>query len=212
MATSEDDSNDIVRKQILVDPVKSLGRAGRVRRFLNTATFLLISLGALWGCYALSQNQIPLLIADAILVGVGFITLALVQNAKLLLAINCLLVSLLLWVIGVAYFISGSGVNHHGAVHYWLIVYIVALNFVLFGAARLLQTTYVASAILIFIIIEYDLIGLEPKYGFPTHDLLFSHGLTIGLVLIAIAILMRRYIHELGLAEERARVCDYPRQ
>ena len=206
MSKPRNDSPEIASTQILLDPVRSLGRAGRVRRFLKAANLLLISLGALWGCYALSQNQIPLLIADGLLICIGMVTLWLVRGVKLLWAIHWVLIALLLWVTGVAYFISGSGVNHHGAVHYWLIVYIVALNFVLFGAAHLLQTIYIAVAILIFIVVEYDLIGLDPKYGFPTHDLLFSHGLTVGLVLIAIAVLMRRYILELGSAEERARV------
>ena len=193
------------RTQLFLEPLRSLGRAGRVRKFLNTATVLLIALAAIWGIYAISQKQYPLLIADGILISTGVITLWLVRIGKLLWAIHWLLVSLLLWVSGVSFFISGSGVNHHGAVHYWLIVYIVALNFVLFSAAGLLQTTYVAIAILCFIVIEYDLLGFEPAFGFPSHDLLFSHGLTVGLVLIAISVLMRRYIRELGNAEERAR-------
>ena len=204
--SEQDKSQEITSTQILLDPARSLGRAGRVRQFLKTANLLLIFLAALWGIYAVSQNQIPLLLADVVLIAIGLATLLLIRRAKLLWAIHWMLIALPIWVAGTAYFISGSGVNHHGAVHYWLIVYIVALNFVLFGAAQLLQTIYIAVAILIFIVVEYDLIGLAPQYGFPSHDLLFSHGLTVGLVLIAIAVLMRNYIRELGRAEERARV------
>ena len=192
--------------QILLNPTRSLGRAGRLRHFIKTANALLIFFGILWGLYALSQGQTALLVADVILIGIGLVTIWMLRKANLLLAIHWVLTAMLVWIACVAYFISGSGVNHHGAVHYWLIVYIVALNFVLFGAAPILQTTYVAAAILIFIVIEYDLLSMEPLYGFPSHDVLFSHGLTLGLVLIAIAVLMRRYIHELGNAEDRARV------
>ena len=192
--------------QLLLDPAKSLGRAGRARRFIKTANLLLVVLGSLWGCFAYSQSQWALLVADVILVAIGLSTYVLLKKAKLLFSIHWLLILLIVWVASVAYFISGSGVNHHGAVHYWLIVYIVALNFVLFGAATVLQTGYIGTAILLFIIIEYDLISFDPRYGFPSHDTLFSHGLTLGLVLIAIAVLMRTYIQELGIAEERARI------
>jgi hypothetical protein len=71
-----------------------------------------------------------------------------------------------------AYYVSGSGVNNSGAMHYWLFLYIV---------------------------------GLHPKYGFSTDDSLFVHGLTLGLVLIAITIMMRTYIADLADAERRAR-------
>ena len=38
--------------------------------------------------------------------------------------------------------------------HYWLVVYIVALHFVLFDVARIVQTFYVSVSMLIFVIIE----------------------------------------------------------
>lgn len=191
--------------QLLISPVNSLGRAGRIRQFLKTANQLLVVLGIIWGVFALFEKHYALFIADVLLVAIGGISYALLRSKRILVAIHWLLLSLLFWVVGVAHFISGSGVNHNGAAHYWLIVYIVGLHFVLFGAARVLQTAYVASAILIFILVEYDLISLNPKYGFPSHDTLFSHGLTLGLVLIAVAILMRRYILDLDQAEKRAR-------
>ncbi|MEM7468381.1 MAG: adenylate/guanylate cyclase domain-containing protein [Pseudomonadota bacterium] len=202
-------SEDKPDNQLLINPTRSLGRAGRIRRFLKTANLLLIGLGLLWGCFAFSQSHWALFFADIVLLSIGLGAQTLLRFKKLVPAIHSLLIALLLWVIGVAYFISGSGVNHHGAAHYWLIVYIVALNFVLFGAATLLQTTYIAVAILVFVVIEYDLVSLNPAYGFPSHDTLFSHGLTLGLVLIAISILMRTYIRELGSAEERARVATF---
>ena len=192
--------------QLLISPVNSLGRAGRVPQFLKTANLLLIILGAIWGAFALVKEQYALFLADVILVAVGLTSYYFLRSKRLLVSLHWLLLSLLIWVVGVAYFISGSGVNHNGAVHYWLIVYIVGIHFVLFGAALILQTSYVAIAILAFILIEYDLVSLDPKYGFPSHDTLLSHGLTLGLVLIAIAVLMRRYIQELGQAEKRAQI------
>ena len=108
-----------------------------------------------------------------------------------------------------AFFVSGSGVNNNGAVHYWLIVYIVGLHFVLFDVTRVIQTFYIATAILIFVVIEYNLVPLTPKYGFPAHETLFGHGLTLGLVLISIAIIMRTYIAELAAAEHDARDANH---
>lgn len=192
--------------QLLVSPVNSLGRAGRIRQFLKTATQLLIVLGAIWGAFALTESHYGLFFADLLLICIGAMSYFLLRSKRILIAIHWLLLSLLFWVMGVAFFISGSGVNHNGAVHYWLIVYIVGIHFVLFGAARVLQTSYVAIAILAFILIEYDLISLDPRYGFPAHDTLFSHGLTLGLVLIAIAVLMRRFILDLDHAEKRAQI------
>ena len=197
---------DFSSTQLLISPVNSLGRAGRIRSFLKTANQLLIVLGLIWGAFALSEKHYALLVADLILIGIGVFSYTLLRSKRILIAIHWSLLSLLFWVGAVAYFISGSGVNHNGAVHYWLIVYIVGLHFVLFGAARILQTSYVATAILVFIIIEYDLVSLDPRFGFPTHDTLFSHGLTLGLVLIAVAVLMRRYILNLDQAEKRAQI------
>lgn len=192
--------------QLLFSPINSLGRAGRIRQFLNTSVQLLVVLATIWGLFAYLEGHHALLIADAVLLFISAVSYLLLRAKKLLISIHWLLLSMLVWVAAVAYFISGSGVHHNGAVHYWLIVYIVGIHFVLFGAAQILQTSYVATAILIFIVVEYDLVSLDPKYGFPNHDTLFSHGLTLGLVLIAVSILMRRYIFDLGQAETRARI------
>ncbi len=146
-----------------------------------------------------------LLVGDLVLIAIGAISLALVRMAWITAAIHILLIALLIWIPAMAYNVSGSGVNDNGAVHYWLFVYIVGLHFVLFDAARIVQTFYVACAILIFVVVEYNLIPLEPRYGFPAGETLFSHGLTLGLVLIAIALIMRTYITDLAAAERRAR-------
>ena len=82
--------------QLLLDPAKSLGRAGRIRHFIRTANRLLVLLGALWGCFAYSQSQWALLIADVILVAIGLCTFALLKNAKLLISIHWLLISMML--------------------------------------------------------------------------------------------------------------------
>jgi class 3 adenylate cyclase len=150
-----------------------------------------------------------LLIGDAVLILIGATSLFLLRTRWITAAIHVMLIALLIWIPAMAYYVSGSGVNDHGAVHYWLFVYIVGLHFVLFDAARVVQTFYVACAILIFIVIEYNLIPLAPRYGFPAHDTLFGHGLTLGLVLIAIALIMRTYITDLAEAERRARDANH---
>ena len=196
---------DFIATRILEQPTAGLGRPHRVRRFLLRATVLLISLGAIWAIYALYLGHPALLVGDLVLIAIGALSLFTLRTGWITAAIHILLISLLVWIPAMAYFVSGSGVNDNGAVHYWLFVYIVGLHFVLFDAARVVQTFYVACAILVFVVIEYNLVPLVPAYGFPVHDTLFSHGLTLGLVLIAIVLIMRSYITDLADAERRAR-------
>ena len=200
---------DFITTRLLQEPPKGLGRPHRVRRFLLVSTLLLIALGLIWTAYALKTGHQGLLIGDLVLIGIGAATLLLMRFGWITLAIHMLLIALLIWIPAMAYYVSGSGVNNNGAVHYWLFVYIVGLHFVLFDAARVIQTFYVACAVLIFVFIEYNLISLDPRYGFPTDDTLFGHGLTLGLVLIAIAVIMRTYINDLADAERRARDANH---
>ncbi len=191
--------------RILSEPAVGLGRPRRVRRFLNVSTLLLIALGTIWAAYALTGPHYGLLIGDLVLIGIGGIAFLLLRRGWILASIHWLLIGLLLWVAAMAYFVSGSGSEHDGAVHYWLIVYIVGLHFVLFDAARIVQTFYVSMAILVFIVVEYNLVSLQPLYGLPAQDVLFSHGLTLGLVLIVVTLIMRTYIASLAEAEHRVR-------
>lgn len=200
---------DFVTTRILTNPPTGLGRPHRVRRFLLISTAVLIALGSFWSVYAVLTDRTPLLIADLILIGIGVLALILVRSGWITSAIHLILISLLLWIPMMAYYVSGSGVNNNGAVHYWLFVYIVGLHFVLFDVTRVIQTFYIATAILIFVVIEYNLIPLAPAYGFPEHDTLFGHGLTLGLVLISIAIIMRTYIADLAAAEHEARDANH---
>ena len=197
--------SDIWATRILHDATTGLGRAKRIRRFLVVSTWLMIALGGLWALYALSIGNYALLIGDLVLITLGASSFLLLRARLITMAIHLLLLGLLVWILTMAYFVSGSGVDHNGAVHYWLIVYIVALHFVLFDAGRIIQTFYVSASIFIFVIIEYALVPLDPAYGFPIHDRLFSHGLTLGLVLIAIALITRTYISDLADAERRIR-------
>ncbi len=196
---------DFITTRILREPSIGLGRPHRVRRFLQVSTTLLISLAVIWAVYALNIGHKALFVADLVLIAIGTISLSLLRIGWITAAIHVLLVALLIWISAMAYYVSGSGVNNNGAVHFWLFVYIVGLHFILFDAARVIQTFYVACSILIFVAIEYNLIGLNPKYGFPAEETLFGHGLTLGLVLITIAIIMRTYITDLAEAERRAR-------
>ena len=200
---------DFVTTRILTSPPRGLGRPHRVRRFILISTAVLIALGSIWSIYAIFSGHKVLLIADLILIGIGSLALILVRVGWINSAIHLLLISLLIWIPMMAFFVSGSGVNNNGAVHYWLIVYIVGLHFVLFDVTRVIQTFYIATAILIFVVIEYNLVPLTPKYGFPAHETLFGHGLTLGLVLISIAIIMRTYIAELAAAEHDARDANH---
>ncbi len=200
---------DFITTRLLQEPPKGLGRPHRVRRFLLVSTLLLIALGLIWTAFALKTGHRELLIGDLVLITIGLATLLLMRLGWITAAIHLLLIALLIWIPTMAFYVSGSGVNNNGAVHYWLFVYIVGLHFVLFDAARVIQTFYVASAVLIFIVIEYNLVALDPKYGFPADDTLFGHGLTLGLVLIAIAVIMRTYINDLADAERRARDANH---
>ncbi|MFT4583646.1 MAG: class 3 adenylate cyclase [Gammaproteobacteria bacterium] len=195
---------DFITSQILREPPAGLGRPHRVRRFLLVSTTLLITLGVIWSGYAVVAEHQGLLIGDLGLIGIGSIALLLVRTGWITAAIHFILITLLVWIPAMAYFVSGSGVNDNGAVHFWLFVYIVGLHFVLFDAARVIQTFYVSVAVLIFIIVEYNLVPLTPRFGFPPGDTLFGHGLTLGLVLIAIAIICRTYITALAEAEHAA--------
>jgi len=200
---------DFTTNRILQEPSAGLGRPGRVRRFLLVSNALLIALGVIWALYALKIGHTALLVGDLVLIATGTVTLLLLRRGWVTAAIHLLLIGLLIWIPAMAYYVSGSGVNDNGAVHYWLFVYIVGLHFVLFDAARVVQTFYIASAILLFVIIEYNLVPLSPRYGFAAHDTLFGHGLTLGLVLIAIALIMRIYITDLADAEHRARDANH---
>ena len=196
---------DIANTQILTAVAAGLGRPRRLRRFLYVSTWLLVGLGSFWAMYAATQHHVALLAGDLVLIAFGTLSLILLRTGHVTAVIHLLLLSLLIWIPAMAFFVSGTGVDHNGAVHYWLIVYIVALHFVLFDAARITQTFYVCVAILEFVVIEYALVPLSPRYGFPEHESLFGHGLTLGLVLIAISLITRTYITELADAERRAR-------
>ena len=198
-------ATDFTPAPITTGSARGLGRARRVRRFVTVSTLLLIGLSGLWAAYALSMPHYAQFTGNAALTAIGVVALFLVRRRGIALAIHWLLITFPLWVMAMAWFISGSGLAHYGAVHYWLLVYIVALHFVLFDAARLVQTFYVSAAILIFIVIEHNLVPLDPPYGYPENELVFSHGLTLGLVLIAVALMMRGYIANLAGAERRAR-------
>lgn len=200
---------DFITTRILHEPPRGLGRPHRVRRFMLVSTWLLIALGAIWAAYALKFEQHALLVGDLVLIAIGAAVLSLLRIGWITVAIHVLLIALLIWIPTMAYYVSGSGINNNGAVHYWLFVYIVGLHFVLFDAARVIQTFYVACAILIFVVVEYNLVALDPRYGFPAQDTLFGHGLTLGLVLIAIAVIMRTYIKDLADAERRARDANH---
>lgn len=190
---------------LLRSPSAGLGRPRRVRRFLALAAGLMIGLGALWAGYALTVGHAGLLVGDVALVALGATALALARARAVSVAVHLLLVGFPLWVCAMAWFVSGSGVNNNGAVHFWLVVYIAGLNFLFFDAARVARTFYSTLAILVFVLVEYNLVPLDPPYGFPAHATLFGHGLTLGLVLIALAMMMRLYINDLADAERRAR-------
>jgi len=190
---------------ILLEAGAGLGRPRRIRQFLIVSTAALIVLAGVWAVIALTIPHYPLLIADLILIVVGITVLSLIRARLIAAAVHLLLISLLIWIPAMAFFVSGSGVEHRGAVHYWLLVIMVGLHFVLFDAARVIQTFYVAVAILLFIVIQYGLIAMEPRFAFPAQDRLFTHGLTVGLVLIAIAASMRTFIASLADSEARAR-------
>ncbi|MFT4562816.1 MAG: adenylate cyclase [Gammaproteobacteria bacterium] len=200
---------DFITSQILREPPAGLGRPHRVRRFLLVSTTVLITLGVIWSGYAVVAGHRGLLVADLVLIAIGTVALLMVRNGWITAAIHFILVALLFWIPAMAYFVSGSGVNDNGAVHFWLFVYIVGLHFVLFDAARVIQTFYISVAVLIFIVVEYNLVPLTPRFGFPAHDTLFGHGLTLGLVLIAIAIILRTYITALAEAEHAARDANH---
>jgi class 3 adenylate cyclase len=180
--------SDFAATRILLEPSAGLGRPHRVRQFLHVATVVLIVLATVWAVYAFTVPHYAQLIGDLVLIAAGVVSLALLRAGRVTAAIHWLLIALLTWVPTMG-----------------LIVYIIGLHFVLFDAARIVQTFYVSAAILIFIVVEYNLIPLNPRYGFPRHDVVFAHGLTLGLVLVAIALIMRAYIADLAEAERRAR-------
>jgi len=145
------------------------------------------------------------LVGDLVLTALGLLSFFLLRRGLVNAIVHLLLLALFLWIPTMTYFVCGSGVDHNGAVHYWLIVYIVSLHFVLFDAARIVQTFYVSVAILIFVVIEYALIPLDPPYRVPDTESLFGQGLTLGLVLIAISLVTRTYVTELADAQRRLR-------
>ncbi len=194
---------DFIGTTILGSGQRGLGRARRVRRFLVVSTVVLMVLAGGWAVFALRAGQQALLVADLVLMALAGLALVLVRRGLLVVAIHGLLIALLAWIGAVAWFISGSGLHHHGAVHYWLVVLIVALHFVLFGAGPVVQTFYSAVAIALFLVIEYELVPLAPVYAFPEHERVFSHGLTMGLMLVAIVLVMRNFINDLVVAEQR---------
>ena len=132
---------DFITIRILRKPSAGLGRPHRVRRFLLVSTTLLISLAVIWAVYALKIGHTALLTADLVLIAIGTVSLLLLRFGWVTAAIHVLLVALLIWIPAMAYYVSGSGVNNNGAVHFWLFVYIVGLHFVLFDAARVITLT-----------------------------------------------------------------------
>ncbi|NNL99482.1 MAG: adenylate/guanylate cyclase domain-containing protein [Gammaproteobacteria bacterium] len=198
-------ATDFTPAPVVSGAATGLGRAQRVRRFVTVSSALMVGLSGLWAIYALSMPHYAQFAGNAALTLIGAIALIMLRTRGVALAIRWLLIMFPVWVVTMAWFISGSGLEHYGAVHYWLIVYIVALHFVLFDTARIVQTFYVAAAILVFIVIEYNLVPLNPIYGYPESELVFGHGLTLGLVLIAVALIMRNHIAGLADAERRAR-------